>query len=702
MSLNYATIRTLFRTEMRMVLRDKRMLATSILLPLLVTPLMFFASSWGVKRHERKLAEMTYSFAVKGTNTAALKRIVTAACERLEAASKTNKAAFKLKEVSCADPATALDKAEIQFFLELASTNATEGLKSSEAGKTNRKTSAADDSADDSEVSADGRVPAVRIVFRGDRHESSSGMSKMRETLEETRRVERAQLLKRQGFPVRPLQVATVVHHDVASQSQVAGLTLGRFLTVLLLLFILSSGAVVATDSLAGEKERGTLETLLITSAGRLEILAAKHLVIVAVALLITCIQILNLLVYIRFKLIPVPLDLAAAISPATGLLLLVLYLPLAALAANILLMVSGYARSYKEAQMWFMPVLLVGLAPALAPCMPGIPLRSIVVLVPVANIALAAREILIGSFDWPMIGVAWMVTAFSAVWVGRAGVRSLNQEKLITAAERDQVEFLGGPRLFERRVLRWFAVLWGLLLLVSNYTQNLDIRLQLVINLAGLFLGACCLMIWVYRLDWRTALAWRPPRPAVWLGVAAAIPGGFITALACYKLGNYLLPTPSRIAESFTEAVIPAGIPFLELVLILSILPGIFEEITFRGLLLHGLRRRLSPVLLAVVVGLVFGIFHVALFRFVPTAVLGMFFAGVAILTGSIFPSMLWHACNNALGLLVAKANFPENELDLQCYAGGIGLLLVAFWIFWRNRTPYPELRSKTLKRQL
>ena len=55
------------------------------------------------------------------------------------------------------------------------------------------------------------------------------------------------------------------------------GLALGRMLTALLLLFIFSSGAVVAVDSLAGEKERGTLETLLTTAVGRLEILTAKQ-----------------------------------------------------------------------------------------------------------------------------------------------------------------------------------------------------------------------------------------------------------------------------------------------------------------------------------------------------------------------------------------------------------------------------------------
>ena len=129
-------------------------------------------------------------------------------------------------------------------------------------------------------------------------------------------------------------------------------------------------------------------------------------------------------------------------------------------------------------------------------------------------------------------------------------------------------------------------------------------------------------------------------------------------------------------------------------LLLFLTVLPGIFEELTFRGMLLHGLHRRLRPALLVLVVGVVFGIYHVALFRFVPTACLGVMFAAVTLLTGSIYPAMLWHALNNALGVLAYKLQVPEAGLDPVCYFAAGGMLAAAFWIFWRNRTPYPGLK--------
>jgi hypothetical protein len=54
----------------------------------------------------------------------------------------------------------------------------------------------------------------------------------------------------------------------------------------------------------------------------------------------------------------------------------------------------------------------------------------------------------------------------------------------------------------------------------------------------------------------------------------------------------------------------------------------------------------------------------------------------------------MLWHCLNNAAGILLYKLQIPETDLPAICYFVGAGMLGVAFWIFWRNRTPYPGLR--------
>jgi sodium transport system permease protein len=711
MRLNTSIVATLFRAELRMVLRDRRMLLTSLVLPLLVTPFMILASSWTIRKREQTLQHLTYRYAVTGSQAETVRALVAATRTRLAdsetnqsgAGSRANTNRFHFEEASMGHPQAALNDGKLHFILDgltsegarqPALTPETRVAATNQVRSARARTSGGDP--DEGETAMTG-VPVIRIIYRADRDESAVGMSRMEQALRDTRRAQRAELLDARGFRTKPVDLAVVAEHDLASKSQLAGLALGRMLTLLLLLFILTSGAVIATDSLAGEKERGTLETLLTTSARRVEILAAKHFVVLAIALLITCIQALNLLVYVGFRLLPVPPSLVAAVPPWVAGLLLVLFLPVAALAANVLLLISGYARTYKEAQMYFMPAVLLGLLPALAPLLPGVSLRSAIVLVPVANIALASKEILIGSFDWPMILLSWVITSAAAVWTTRLGVKVLSTERLLSAAGTEAAEITGGPALFERRVVPWFAALWAVLVIVSNYTGKADLRLQIVINLVGVFFTASCLMMRRYRLAPREALALRAPRPTVWLGVLLGVPGGMLTALGLFRLTNFLLPVPQKVMESFGENVLPPGIPLAQLLFFLCVLPGIFEEIAFRGLLLHGLRRRLHPAALALVVGLVFGIFHVALFRFVPTACLGVMLAAVTMMTGSIYPAMLWHALSNAAGILAYKLQIPEAELDPLSYLTGVGILAAAFWIFWRNRTPYPGLRWRT-----
>jgi membrane protease YdiL (CAAX protease family) len=689
-----------------MVLRDRRILLTSILLPVLTMPLIFAGTNWTFKKRAAKLHEATYRYAVSGTNAEFMSGLLS---PKAQSAGSGQKPAPRgnFEQVECTDPMTELQQGRIELILDVSVTTpeqkgstppatihpTTEPRADSGGRAASKKRGRM--SEDDGEPPVPG-APLIRVIFRADRDLSSAGATRVNDLLHEIRRAKRSALLQKSGFPIRPQQLATIVQIDLASKGHVAGLALGRSITLLLLFFILTSGAVVATDSLAGEKERGTLETLLTTSANRPDIIWAKLLLILTVALTITIIQTANILLYVGLKLMPVPPNFAASVSVPIALLLFVLFLPIAALAGSVLLLISGYAKTYKEAQMYFFPVFLLGLVPAVAPLLPGLSAHSILAIVPVANIALCVRDVLIGSFDWPFIVLSWLVTAGAAGWTTALTIRSLSAERLITASDPDTTEATNSGALFSRHVLRWFAVLWAVLLIVNNYLEKADIRVQLLVNLVLLFFGASCLMLRHYHLDVRETLSLRLPRPAVWLAVIIGIPSGLITASGFFRLANHFIPISSKMMEQFDQAVIPSGMSFGQLLFFVSIMPGVFEEITFRGLLLHGLSRRFHPAVTAILVGLIFGLFHVALFRFAPTALLGVMLAAVTLLSGSIFPAMIWHAGSNAASLLAYKLELPLTELDPLSYALGTVMLAAAFWIVWRNRrTPPAPVRS-------
>ena len=107
-----------------------------------------------------------------------------------------------------------------------------------------------------------------------------------------------------------------------------------------------------------------------------------------------------------------------------------------------------------------------------------------------------------------------------------------------------------------------------------------------------------------------------------------------------------------------------------------LAVTPAICEETLFRGALLRSLSSRHRGLSVAVS-ALCFGAFHFSLYKFFPTAALGLGFSLLAVRSGSIVPSVIAHALNNALVLALVRAGF-EDELP----SGGTAttaLLLIA-----------------------
>lgn len=682
MRLDSPTVATLLATELKLLLRDRRTVVVSIVLPLLVMPILLFAGRAMEERRARRLEATRFTYTVTGSQAERARQLLEAA------AAPASAPTVLLEERETPDPERALADNSLDLWVQ--------ALAFEELPPPAAPAPAASEGEDREEERPVPGVPVVQLVFRGDRDRSGEAATRVGEALRRVRAAERSALLAEAGLPLPADEVVQVEERDVASAAQVTGLKLGRLLTVFFLLFVLSGGAVVATDTLAGEKERGTLETLLTTAAGRREIVVAKLLAILAVAVAITLIQGLNFLAYVVLRLIPLPADFALELSPGVAAAVLAMLLPVAALVSSLLLLTSGRAHSYKEAQLYFFPVFLLTLLPALAAFLPGLGLRSPIALVPIAGVAVGVKEILTGAPDTPMLVLTWLVNAAAALGLALAAERALSAERLIAPATATELG-LEGEELFQRHALRAFAVLWAVLLVISaNLEGKLDVRTQTVVNLLGVFLGGTLFLVHRYRLDPRRALALRPVRWPVWVAVAVGAPAGLITGMGIFQLASRVVPVPPEVLESFSQALFPADLPLWQALAFLAFLPAVCEELTFRGLLLYGLHRRLRPLPLVLVVGLVFGLFHVSLFRMAPTAYLGMLLAAVTLLTGSVYPAMAWHGIHNAPALVAAHGGAPLDEVPPLLYAVAAVALATAGYILWRVRTPYPGLRRQ------
>ena len=103
------------------------------------------------------------------------------------------------------------------------------------------------------------------------------------------------------------------------------------------------------------------------------------------------------------------------------------------------------------------------------------------------------------------------------------------------------------------------------------------------------------------------------------------------------------------------------------------------------------GDRDRFRPAVLVIGIGIIFGFFHVTLYRIAPTAALGMVLTAIALLTGSVFPGMLLHAGNNALAVVLGNA-LNLYVLRWWHFLAAFTIFGLSLFIIYRNRTPLPS----------
>jgi len=207
--------------------------------------------------------------------------------------------------------------------------------------------------------------------------------------------------LKGLGLEPGVVQAVAVREQDVATVKQRLGEAIGGFLPYIFVIFCFIGAMYPAIDLAAGEKERGTIETLLASPAGRGEIVLGKFAVVTLTGLASAAVSMVGL--YLSIKL---SRDIPGALLDAvfriiewkTILLVFSLLLPLAACFAALLLAVSIFARTFKEAQSIMTPLNFLVIFPVFIGLFPGITLDPLTAAVPVLNVSLATREIIAGT----------------------------------------------------------------------------------------------------------------------------------------------------------------------------------------------------------------------------------------------------------------------------------------------------------------
>jgi len=203
------------------------------------------------------------------------------------------------------------------------------------------------------------------------------------------------------GVDEKIIKTLNIHQFNLATVKEKLADTIGGFLPYLFIIFCFMGSMYPAIDLAAGEKERGTLETLLTSPVSKGQILTGKFMVVILTGTVSAAISILGLYIGItQVKEIPPEIlsILLNIIELKSILLLLSLLVPLTVFLGGIELALSMYAKSFKEAQNLITPLMIIVIIPAFMGLLPGMKLDATTALVPVMNVSLATKAIIAGN----------------------------------------------------------------------------------------------------------------------------------------------------------------------------------------------------------------------------------------------------------------------------------------------------------------
>jgi sodium transport system permease protein len=229
--------------------------------------------------------------------------------------------------------------------------------------------------------------------------------------IEAEERLKRYAVLNIDEQKITPFEIQ---YQNIASNQKMIGELIGGFLPYIFIAFGFMGCMYPAIDLFTGEKERGTIETLLTTPVSRWKFLVGKMLVIILSGLMASFFALLGLFLSINLMdIIPDP-EIMKVINQILSLgfvlKLFLLLLPLTVFFAGIMIPIAVYTKTFKEAQSIIAPLNIIVLLPAMAGLFPGIELNLQTALIPILNIVLTTKGLIGGTIDYSLLILSFSV----------------------------------------------------------------------------------------------------------------------------------------------------------------------------------------------------------------------------------------------------------------------------------------------------
>jgi sodium transport system permease protein len=407
--MNWKAIRTVYLKELKDSLRDRRTLLSMIFVPALIMPAIIF-----------------------GFGAISMKMIKKAGQERAS-----------VMIIGGADSPTV--RAVLETNPKLRVQPASDDYATRIAGKQTR--AAVEISPGFETALANGEKAVIKIYHHQGDIRSTAAVGEIDRSLREYREKLVQQTLVKNHLPPSAVRPFDLARENVAPPEKVGGSLIGGFVPYALILLSFVGALYPAMDLTAGEKERGTMETILCSPLARIDLVLGKFLMVLTASLSTVICSLTSLGLSMTIggsyllkkagagdagRAISDAQALSLSIDPRGVLAVFVMVLPLAVLFAAVLFTVSLFAKSYKEAQTYTSPMIVLVILPSIAALLPGVELNPMLSLVPILNVALVSKEMVSGTFPLTPIILIFLSTCAYAAVALTAAVRMFNREDVL------------------------------------------------------------------------------------------------------------------------------------------------------------------------------------------------------------------------------------------------------------------------------
>jgi sodium transport system permease protein len=500
------------------------------------------------------------------------------------------------------------------------------------------------------------------------------------------------------GLDAQVLKPIDLTTHALAPIAETVRTHFAGMIPLILVIFAALGAFYPAIDLIAGERERGTLESLLSWPVARRDLFIGKLLVTCAAALMSVLLNLASLGVTMGFvghQLAAAGADVGAIMRTGISSLIVCVFVlfPITLTLAALSLALAGVAASAKEAQNYLSPLLLVVMVAAMVAIIPETQPSLILDLIPITGSVLALKESLQGhTIPWVHLLLSTAASAAVATVVVAWATRLLENERFcypgLVRAGWGRFRVFGTPPALPNglEVMAVFGVVVGGMTFGSGLFLQAPSVVVVAAPLLCFVLLPALLHAWLGNYHAHSLFGLRRPPFAGIARSVAAIPFAIFLSMAI----GQLQPAPPTQDLSALEKIITGlrdqGLAVT--LLCIAIIPALCEEILCRGTLLNGLQRSIGTTGAVLISAFLFASLHLSPYRFLPQMTLGIFLALLALRYRSLWPCVILHAGHNGGVLMLSEWQLERYLSALSpLLMGCIGLLGLLFTLAFPNR---------------